>query len=92
MAALIDGTLSYVGTVELGLRGKADLLRWLQALGRDKPVVPCRQAASWVCPELFGVVRFCGWRPRGGWRDPVLLRGLDYGQQNTQAVASEGDL
>jgi hypothetical protein len=66
MATLIDGRLTYVGIVELGLYGKAALLRRLQRLGRDKPAVPCRLSANWVDLELFGVVRFCGWRPGGG--------------------------
>jgi bifunctional non-homologous end joining protein LigD len=92
MAALVDGTLSYVGIVELGLNGKAELLRRLQRLGRERPVVRCRLSANWVNPELFGIVRHCGWRPGGGWRDAVLLRGLDYGQQGAPVVASKGDL
>jgi bifunctional non-homologous end joining protein LigD len=92
MAALIEGTVSYVGVVELGLHRKADLLRRLERLVRAKPVVPCRLSASWVDPELFGVVRHFGRRPGGAWRDAVLLRGLDYGQQSNQALASEVDL
>jgi bifunctional non-homologous end joining protein LigD len=88
MAALVDGALCYVGIVELGLYHKAELLRRLQRLGRERPIVPCRQSASWVDPELFGVVRFCGRRPSGAWRDPVLLRRLDDGQQGAGRIVS----
>jgi ATP-dependent DNA ligase len=73
LATLIDGTLAYVGTVELGLRGKATLLARLQALGLRRPAVRCSLSANWVRLELFCTVRFCGWRPGGAWRDPVFL-------------------
>jgi hypothetical protein len=36
-------------------------------------VVECAHKARWVEPELFCVVRHHGWRPGGGWRDPVFV-------------------
>jgi bifunctional non-homologous end joining protein LigD len=72
MAALVDGQLAFVGVVELGVR--AALLLRLQALSVARPAVSCRMTAQWVKPELFGTVRFAGWRPGGIWRDAALLR------------------
>lgn len=74
MASLLDGKLTVAGAVELGIHEAAALLKRLDALRIPHPAVPCRSPATWVKPELFCTVRFCGWRPGGSWRDPVLLR------------------
>jgi ATP-dependent DNA ligase len=73
MASLVDGKPAFAGTVELGIHGKTELVRRLQARSIARPVVPCSLSAMWVKPDLFGKVRFCGWRPGGVWRDPVVV-------------------
>jgi ATP-dependent DNA ligase len=72
MATLMDKTPRYVGTVELGIPRQAELVKRLRAGSVPRPVIPCSLSAKWVKPQLFGTVRFCGWRPGGAWRDPVL--------------------
>lgn len=74
LAAMVDGKPAFVGTVELGIRGGSDLLKWPESLRIPRPAVPCSISAHWVVPELCCTVRFCGWRPGGFWRDAVLLR------------------
>jgi ATP-dependent DNA ligase len=74
LAAMVDGSPAYVGTVELGIRDGSGLLKRLQAIRIAKPAVSCSMSARWVAPELACTVRFCGWRPGGVWRDAVLLR------------------
>jgi ATP-dependent DNA ligase len=72
MASLVDGALAFVGTVELGIYGKRQLIKSLEASRQRSPAVKCSIPAKWVRPELFCTVRFCGWRPGGAWRDPVF--------------------
>lgn len=70
IATLVEGTLSYIGAVELGIEGVR--LADLDRLARRRPVVPCGIKARWLEPRLLCVVRFAGWRPSGAWRDPVV--------------------
>lgn len=70
MATLVEGALTYVGAVELGIEGVR--LTDLDRLARRRPAVPCNTKARWLEPRLLCVVRFAGWRPNGVWRDPVL--------------------
>jgi bifunctional non-homologous end joining protein LigD len=81
LAAMVDGAPAYVGSVELGIRGGADLLTRLNAIRIPRPAVPCSMSARWVAPELCCTVRFCGWRPGGVWRDAVLVRWEDAGSK-----------
>jgi bifunctional non-homologous end joining protein LigD len=72
LAAEREGELRYIGTLELGVPTGTDLLRQLQSLARQKPLVPCPYRACWLEPGRICKVRFHGWRPSGGWRDPVF--------------------
>jgi hypothetical protein len=53
-----------------------DLVEQLASLAISKPHVACSVPARWVRPKLLGVVRFCGWRQGGVWRDPFLVGSL----------------
>lgn len=75
MATLVEGTLTYIGTVELGIEGVR--LSELDRLACRRPVVPCSVKARWLEPKLLCVVRFAGWRPSGIWRDPVVAGWAD---------------
>ena len=74
LAAMVDGSPAYVGSVELGIRRGRELLERLGAIRTRKPAVPCSLSARWVAPELACTVRFCGWRRGRVWRDAVLVR------------------
>ena len=70
---MIEGKLSYVGTVELGIDGTA--ADRLESLRCGKPVIPFSAGGRccWVKPSLLCVVQFCGWRPGGWWRDACVV-------------------
>jgi ATP-dependent DNA ligase len=74
MATMRDGKPCYVGAVELGIPGGRAFLQLLESKRRPKPAVSCSERARWIAPELFCIVRCHGWRPSGGWRDPVFVR------------------
>jgi ATP-dependent DNA ligase len=75
LAAMRDGVLCYVGHVRRGLRASqaAGLARRLRR--RAQPVVPCRQRACWVEPEVYCRVQCQGWTCHGHLRHAVF-RGL----------------
>jgi ATP-dependent DNA ligase len=70
LAAERDGELYYVGTVDKGVPTGMDVLGQLRP--RHKPLVPCPHPGQWVEAGCICKVRFHGWRPSGGWRDPVF--------------------
>ena len=72
LAAVRDGVLCYVGHVTRGLRASqtADLARRLRR--RAQPVVPCRQRACWVEPDVYCRVRCQGWTCHGHLRHAVF--------------------
>jgi ATP-dependent DNA ligase len=74
LAAMVDKAPTYVGTVELGIRGGRELLERLNAIRIPRPAVPCSLSARWVSPQLACTVRFCGWRRGRVWRDAVMVR------------------
>ena len=74
MATVHDGKLCYVGEVELGIPSGRAFREQLEALRRPTCIVPCSDRARWIEPRLFCIVRCHGWRPSGGWRDPVVVR------------------
>ena len=70
MATVRDGALCYVGHVRRGLRASPDLARRLRR--RAQPVVPCRQRACWVEPDVYCRVRCQGWTCHGLLRHAVF--------------------
>ena len=74
MATLRDGEPCYAGAVELGIPSGRAFRKQLEALRRPTCIVPCSDRARWIEPRLFCIVRCHGWRPSGGWRDPVVVR------------------
>src|SRR6516225_2769157 len=60
--------------VELGIPSGRAFREQLEALRRPTCIVPCSDRARWIEPRLFCIVRCHGWRPSGGWRDPVVVR------------------
>ena len=46
----------------------------LEALRRPTCIIPSSDRARWTKPRIFCIVRCHGWRPSGGWRDPVVVR------------------
>lgn len=77
VASLVQGSLAYVGMVELGVRGGPELVQGLDAERRREPFVPCSAKATWVEPRRCCLVRFAGWRPGGSWRDASLVRWVE---------------
>src|SRR4051794_22313338 len=55
VATLVEGVLSYVGVVELGVPSRPALLRRFDALRRGRPAVRCLLSAKWVDLELLWV-------------------------------------
>jgi ATP-dependent DNA ligase len=82
MAAVVEGKLTYVGTVELGV--EQSVLTNLRR--RRSAIVACPSGTRAVEPSLICTVRFCGWRPGGWWRDAIVARWLH------ATEASEADL
>ena len=66
-----EGALRYVGELSVGWtrEERGELTRWLPALVRPGPIVPCRKQAVWLEPERYGWVRSLGWTHRGRLRE-----------------------
>jgi len=73
MATLVDGKPAYAGVVELGIHHAQELLDRLESARLSDPAIGCPLHARWVKPQLFCMVRCCGWRPNGVWREAVVL-------------------
>lgn len=57
MATLVDGAITFVGCVELGIDRRPNLAQELKALHRNKPVVPCKVSAQWGHTFTLGAPR-----------------------------------
>jgi len=69
-----DGQAVYIGRVASGvddaMRAKLNALLW--PLLRDNPVVPCRERARWVEPDIYCKVRYLEKTSGGQLRSPVI--------------------